>query len=121
MNFFRRFFLLAVGNYIALVLAARYVPGFYLSTVITDIVLLAVLLAVIYSLIRPILKLILSPIIFLTGGLFVLIINGVLLALLDFYLPTITIKGLSTLLYATLLIGIVTFLTNSIARLVFRE
>jgi uncharacterized membrane protein YvlD (DUF360 family) len=49
----------------------------------------------------------LGPIIIITLGLGIIIINAIILYLLDYFLVQITISGLYPLIYATLIISVI--------------
>ena len=62
-------------NAIALFLAAYFVPGVNLQGSWTSIIWLALIFGLINAFLRPLLKLLTCPLIFLTLGLFTLLIN----------------------------------------------
>jgi len=104
------------SNLVALFVASHYVEGFIISPGFENLLLAAVVLTAINALVRPIIKFILSPIIFITLGFGVIIVNALMLYLLDKLLPSITIIGLMPLLYATLIISAVNLVVNFSAK-----
>ena len=92
------------SNLTAVLGAAYFLDGFEVAPTIKDFVVVAGLLTLINVFLRPILKFILTPVIILTFGLFNLILNAALLFALDFFSPSLTINGLKSLLYSTLII-----------------
>ena len=70
------------------------------------IVLGALVLALLHTFLRPILRLITAPIRWITLGLFNLVINMALLALADFLLPSLSVTGLPTLFWTSLIIAV---------------
>ncbi len=101
-----------LGNIIGLLIAARYIPGFQISPDLPSLATLAVFLMLGNIIIRPILKLILAPLIWITLGLFTIIINAAILFAVDFTSDLITINGLDALLYGTLIISLSVGLTR---------
>ena len=110
-------FLVAIGsNIVAFLLANRYISGFSVSEDLNTLVFAAVVLTLLNWLVRPILKLILGPVILLTLGLGIIIVNVIILFLLTQFPTGVTITGTLTLLYATLLISAVNLVINLIVR-----
>jgi putative membrane protein len=70
-----RFILRWTINAIALFLAVSFVPGIHLEGSLLSIVWLALIFGLINAFLRPLLKLLTCPLIFLTLGLFTLLIN----------------------------------------------
>jgi len=70
-----KFILRWIINAIALFLAAYFVPGVTLQGGWTSIIWLALIFGLINAFLRPLLKLLTCPLIFLTLGLFTLLIN----------------------------------------------
>ena len=108
-------------NLIALMAAAQFVPGFSMNSNIESILILTAIFTFINLLIKPILKLIFSPFIFLSLGLFSLVINAIILKLLDIWSINVTISGIPTLVYSTLLITAVNLLLTFVAKSSFKE
>ena len=109
-------------NLIALILAGQFISGFEVITAPFDNLLLAAAtFTAINWFIRPILKMILSPIIFLTLGLFTLVINAGILKFLDILSVNVNISGTESLIYGTLLITGVNILLHFSAKLLFKK
>jgi len=66
--------------------------------------------------IRPLIKTVLSPLVFVTLGLFTLVINAGMLYLLDILNQSVTIGTTESLIYGTLLITGVNFLLHFSAK-----
>ncbi len=115
-----RFALVIAGNALALWLAWLYVPGFVLNTSNwVQLALVALILALLNGLLKPILRLVFGPIIILTLGIGLLIVNGVILYLLpivvnniDFLRGSIIIQDIPALVYATLILTAVNFIVH---------
>lgn len=95
------------SNAVAILAASYFVEGFLLTGSVMDLIVLGVILTFINTFIRPFLKLLLGPLILLTLGLFVIVINALALYILDTVSTALTIQGYFPLLIATLIIGIV--------------
>ncbi|KKS82785.1 MAG: hypothetical protein UV58_C0005G0039 [Candidatus Wolfebacteria bacterium GW2011_GWC1_43_10] len=105
---FKLIFLLA-SNAIALAIADYFVSGFDIQPTWQAYLEVIAVFTLINLLVRPILKLVLSPIIFITLGLGVIIVNALVLYALDWLVTGVTIAGLYPLVYATLIISIANF------------
>jgi putative membrane protein len=108
------------GNGLGLWLAGRYIDGVTtpqdLSSVVNiqNLLIAAAVLTGINILVRPLLRLVLSPIIMLTFGLGLILVNAITLYLLDQLMDSVTIVGLLPLLYATLVLSVVNFIVRKI-------
>jgi len=105
MKFISRLILSFVSNAVALWLAGYFVVGFEISHNPKSFLAVAAVFTALNVFLRPILKLIMSPIIILTLGLGIILVNAFVLYLLDFIMVDISISGLLALLYATLIIS----------------
>jgi len=121
MRFLSRIIFYFLVNLTALIAAAQFVPGFSLNSNVESLLILTAIFTFINLLIKPILKLVFSPFIFLSLGLFSLIINAIILKLLDIWSVNVTISGIQALVYSTLLITAVNLLLTFVARSSFKE
>lgn len=101
-----------VVNALAFFALGSYVTGFYVATDIKDLLLLSAIFTVLYFILRPIVKLFLGPLIVLTLGLGLLVVNALMLILVDFLSPALTIGGVEPLILATLAISVLNFLLH---------
>ena len=108
-------------NLTALIAAAQFVPGFSMNSNIESLLILTGIFTIINFLIKPVLKLVFSPFIFLSLGLFSLVINAIILKLLDIWSVNITISGIQALIYSTLLITAVNLLLTFVAKSSFKK
>lgn len=102
-----RFVLRIAANGLGLYLAKSYVPGFGLSGSWETIAIGAVVLALFITFLRPILRFVSAPLIWLTLGLFNLVIQGIILWLADKILTQVTIADYWALLWTSILLSIV--------------
>ena len=108
------------SNLLALAAAAYFVPGFSISATVESFLLVAAVFTLINAFIRPFLKLFFTPIIVLTFGLGIILVNALTLYLLDVFLADVNIAGLVPLLYATLIVGAVNLIVSIAARAAYK-
>ena len=96
-----------VVSTIAILITAYVLPGVYVNGIFSALVL-AVVLGIINAILRPILILLTLPITILTLGLFVLVINGLLIMLASYIVPGFTVVSF----WSAILFGIVLAIVN---------
>jgi putative membrane protein len=120
-KFISHLILLFVSSLVGLLIASHFIAGFSVSNNIKALFIVSAALTLINIFIRPILKLVLSPIIFLTLGLGIILVNAVVLGVLVYLFPAyITISSLEALLFATLIVSFVNTVINFSAKFLFR-
>ncbi len=120
MHWIARLVLIICGNIFALWLANTYVPGFVLNTTNwMALTLLALILIVLNFLLKPLLTLALGPIIIITLGLGLIIVNALIFWIfflvtnqIDFLRGSIIIQDIPALLFATLIVSAVNFVIH---------
>jgi putative membrane protein len=119
MHWFVRLVIVVAGNVLALWLANLWVPGFVIGGNWITLILIALILAALNFLLKPLLTLVLGPIIILTLGIGVLIVNALILWILpiiadhiDITRGSIIIQNIPALFFATLLISIINFIIH---------
>ena len=110
MKLFLKFILHILANALGLYLSARYVPGFHFSGDIVQFLLLALILTILNFALKPFLKIVFSPLIILTLGLGLLLVNALILYLLDFFSANLTITGVSALFFSSIVVSVVNFI-----------
>lgn len=100
-GFFFRLIITALGLW----LAATIVPGVTIVGV-GQLILAALLLGIVNAVIRPILLILTLPLTVLTLGLFILVVNGISLALVAWLLPGFTITGLFPAIFGSIVVGL---------------
>jgi putative membrane protein len=98
-----------IANCIAILLAAKYLSGFVFTGSMLDLLVAGIVIALINALIKPIITLITLPVVFLTLGLFNIIINIGLLLLADRFIDTLSIQGFWAAFWTVIILS----LTNS--------
>jgi putative membrane protein len=111
--------LVIAGNGFALWVAERYVPGFVLNASWVQLAVIALILALLNFILKPVLTLILGPLIVLTLGLGVLIVNAAIIYLLpviaghlDFLHGSISIETIPALIFTTLIVSAINFVIH---------
>lgn len=105
-----KFILSIVINSFILLISSQFISGFIISQNFLDILFLAFILTILNFILQPILRIIFSPIIILTLGVGILIVNALILYLLDFLFASITIQSIGALFYATLIFSLFNFI-----------
>lgn len=103
------FLLRAVIAACGLWLASSWVDGFSISTTGT-LLIAAALLGVVNAVVRPIAVILTFPITIVTLGIFLLVINAGMVALVAWVLPNFTITGFWPALLGALIVSIVSWL-----------
>jgi len=99
MSFILKFILSAIVTY----LLATFLPGAYIRG-FTDAMILVVVLAILNAVVKPILQIIGLPITILTLGLFLFVINALIIMLASYLMAGFQIDGfLSALLFSIVL------------------
>jgi len=109
------------SNMVAFLTANYFIVGFSISLDLKSLSIIAGIFTLLNIFIRPIIKLVLSPIIFLTLGLGIILVNAILLWTVDFCSKDISISSIKALLFATLVISFVNAIIHFSARLSFKK
>jgi putative membrane protein len=119
MHWLARVAITTAGNAFALWVINRFVPGFVVSMNLSQLLLLALILSFLNFILKPILDLIFAPVIILTLGIGVLIVNGIIVWLLptiashiDFLHGSITIETTLALVLGTIVISVVNIIIH---------
>ena len=106
MGFLAKFIVRILLNGAALYVAKTYLPGFVLAGTTETLLIGAIVLTLLNTFLRPILKFISTPLIWLSFGLFNLVIYIIILWLADAFLLSLSISDLKTLFLASLVIAL---------------
>ena len=98
-----------LANSLALFIAAHFIQGFKLTSDLKEIALIALILTGLNFVLKPVLKLILGPIIILTLGLGLFLVNAIVIYILDILTKNLTIETIPALVFASIIIGAVNF------------
>lgn len=99
-------------NAAALWVAARFVDGVELTDAFLGVLLVALVFGVVNALIKPVVKLLSLPFIFLTLGLFTLVINGAMLYLAATLTDQLTVTGFWSAVGGGIVISVVSFVLS---------
>jgi putative membrane protein len=104
-----------VLNTLALLLVANVVPNFHYRSWVT-LAIAAAVLGLLNVIVRPILYLLTLPITIVTLGLFLLILNAVMLELTAWLVPGFDIDGFCWAIVGALLLSVISLVTDRIGR-----
>src|SRR5574341_1119233 len=107
-GFFTRLLITALG----LFAASKLVPGIVFDGW-GSLLVAALLLGIVNAVVRPVLFILTLPITLLTLGLFILVINGISLALVAWFLPGFAVSGLWAATLGALVVGVTSWFASS--------
>jgi len=108
----RRFVQSWLINTLAVLLAAYIVPGIHYEKPL-DLLVASLLLGILNAVLRPIIMMLTLPLVILTLGLFMLVINACLLYFVGFVLrPHFYVEGFGPAFWGALLISLVSVILN---------
>lgn len=110
MRLIARFLIVAAAVW----LVAAYVPGVMVREGISSYLIIAAIFAVLNVLVRPALKLLAFPLLVLTLGLFLIVINAAMLGLTALLTDRLAIDGIGTAVIASLVISAVTWVGDNV-------
>jgi putative membrane protein len=116
MRFLLTLILGVASNVVAFLVTEHYLPGFQVTDDPVPLIMAAVIFGALNLIVKPILKMALGPLILLTLGLGLVIINALILYLLTVFSSAVTIEGTITLFYAALIISVVSLVTTLIRK-----
>lgn len=102
-----RLLIQVIANAIGIGVAAYFIDGMSVDPTFEAYLKAAALLTLGNLIIRPILKIVLGPLIIITLGLGIIVINALILYGVDYISSDITISGLYPLVYATLILAVI--------------
>ena len=108
-GFILKFLLTAVITYVL----AAYLPGSHIGG-FGDAILLVIVLAVLNAILKPILKLFGLPITVLTLGLFLLVINAVIVMIADYLIPGFKLDSFISALLFSIVLSIATSIVDMV-------
>ena len=108
-----RFLMRVVLNTVGVSLAARIVPGIYVSSAATALVA-GLALGVVNAIIRPVLVVLTLPFTLLTLGLFIFVVNAFCLGLVAWLVPGFGVRGFGAALVGSIFITVVSWLLSTL-------
>ncbi len=110
------FIIRLLGNSIALYLANLTVASFVFNGAIKEYLVAGLFLTALHTLVRPLMKTLLSPLIWITLGLFTLVINGAILWVVAYSLDFMLIDGFVALLWATIIVSLIGIISKIVSK-----
>lgn len=112
-----------LANALALFVVSRILEGMQFSGGILTYVLVALVLSLLNLILKPVLKLLTFPLVFLTGGLFLIVINALILYVTQHFITVVDIAGVSmtvdkplTYLFGAVIFGVANWLIHWILK-----
>lgn len=110
------FLLRIVANALAVLVAARFVPGVVYGYEPMSLLKIALILALVNAFIKPVLKLLFSPLILLTLGLFTIVINVFMVWLAVYFAPELSITGIIAYFWTMIIVSLLNFAASALTR-----
>jgi putative membrane protein len=107
MRFIFKLILHVAANALAIFIAAHFLEQIDFKGDLIDYLIVGAILTVANLIIRPILKIVSAPIIFITMGLFALVINAAILFAVDWFVDALIINALMGYVWGSLIISVV--------------
>ena len=99
---------------VAVYVASLFIPGISVTGGATTYLIVAVVLGLLNAFIKPILTVLTIPITIITLGLFLLVINVLMVYLADYLIPNFAVSGFIAALLFSLVVSLVTALIDAI-------
>ena len=106
------FFFRVVITALGLWAAATIVPGVRIDGW-GNLLVAALLLGIVNAVIRPIILILTLPLTVLTLGLFILVVNGISLALVAWLMPGFTLAGLGAAILGSIVVGLTSWFASA--------
>jgi putative membrane protein len=107
-GFFFRLVITALGLWAA----ATIIPGVRIDHW-ANLVVAALLLGIVNAVIRPIILVLTLPLTVLTLGLFILVVNGISLALVAWLMPGFSLSGLGAAILGSIVVGLTSWFASA--------
>ena len=98
----------------AAIIAAYFLPGVMLDGLVTAL-LVGLILSLLNAFVKPVLVLLTIPITIVTLGLFLLIINAILVKVTDYFVAGFAVSGWGTAILFSLIVSLVTYILEALA------
>lgn len=104
------------SNSLALWVAYLLVPGLVVTEGVTGFIIAGLALGILNVTVRPIIKFVATPLIILTLGIFVLVINALMLWLISYFLSFVEFQSLGALVWTTLVVSLANILISATSK-----
>jgi putative membrane protein len=111
----KKFLIRLAISALSLGLASYIVPGIHVDGLMT-LLIAAFLLGIVNAVIRPVLVILTLPVTIITLGLFLLVINALMLALVAWLLPGFTIAGFGSAVLGWLFICVISWVASRLIK-----
>ena len=105
-----RILISAIGVYVA----SLFIPGIHVTGGVQTYLVIAIVLGLLNAFVKPILTVLTIPITILTLGLFLLVINVLMVYLAAYLIPNFAVSGFIAALLFSIVVSIVTALIDAI-------
>ncbi|UCC25303.1 MAG: phage holin family protein [Gemmatimonadales bacterium] len=112
----RNFVIRLFVNALALWIAAEFLDGITLAGGFEDVLWVALVFGIVNAVLKPILSVLALPLLFVTLGLFTLVINAALLLLTDRLTEALSVAGFGTAVVGSLVISIISMALAAILK-----
>src|SRR5437660_3294143 len=102
-------------NTLALFIVVELVPGFHYRTLVT-LAIAALVLGLLNAIVRPILFVLTLPLTIVTIGLFLIVLNGIMLELTAWLVPGFRIDSFGWACVGAIVLGLISVIANRIGR-----
>ncbi len=102
-------------NALALIITANIVPGIHVDS-FTTAILAAIVLAVVNTFIKPLLTLLTFPLTIITLGLFIFVVNAIVLFIVSYFVKGLTIDGWLPAILGAIVLSVVSTILSSLAK-----
>jgi len=102
-------------NTIALFIVVHVVPGFSYGTIVS-LAIAAAVLGLLNAVVKPILYVLTFPLTVITLGLFLIVLNAIMLELTSWLVPGFRIHGFGWAILGAVVLGLISLVTSRIGR-----
>ena len=104
-----------IVNTLALFVVVTIVPGFHYHSIVT-LAIAAAVLGLLNAIVRPILFVLTLPLTIVTLGLFLIILNAIMLEMTAWVVPGFRIAGFGWAIVGAIVLGLISLVTSRIGR-----
>lgn len=98
---------------LAVVIGAYLIPGVSVDSIVTALIV-ALVLGLLNAIVKPILVILTIPVTILTLGLFLLVINVIIIYIADYLIPGFAVAGFFPALIFSIVLAVIGWILNSI-------
>lgn len=98
---------------VAVIIGAYLIPGVGVDSIVTAVIV-AIVLGLLNAIVKPILVILTIPVTIVTLGLFLLVINVIIIYLADYLVPGFSVSGFIAALLFSLVLAVVGWILDSI-------